>query len=77
MGLILLACPTDLLKSPAVVEVWQAYRWRKDGCLSIRYPNGIPLNLIRAIEAFDAGISHGEADEIREAKAKAENPHTR
>lgn len=74
-GMVLTSCPHYLVKrAVAVGEVSSAYYWREKNALGIRYPNGVPLVLCHAIDAFGAGIYHGTKelmkDQARERNGK-------
>lgn len=67
-GLVLRSCPWFLThRSRAVADVATWWGWRKDGCLNPFDPRlSVPMR--KAIEAFAAGFSAGEA-----ARAEAMN----
>jgi len=66
-------CPWWLLHySPAVAEVGQLYGWRADGCLD---PLTLDVHTRRAVEAYAAGVAHGQAD--RQAEAARRREHDR
>lgn len=61
----LVSCPVSLRIDPAVREAWAAYRWYDRGALADKYPLGIPVGLVRAVEELDAGYNSGTALRMR------------
>lgn len=61
----LVSCPVSLRMSAAVREAWEAYRWYDRGALADKYPRGIPVGLVRAVEELDAGFNSGTALRMR------------
>lgn len=64
-----------LFRSEAVNEVARAYAWWEKGALGMKYPGGLSVALVKAIEAFEAGIRKGTRQKIdeknQEFKARA------
>ena len=60
--LFLRSCPYALISAPEIRIIWTAHRWFEKGNFFDRYKSP-PLGLIYAVEAWDLGRAHAEADE--------------
>jgi hypothetical protein len=69
--MFMLSCPHYLIeRCVATGDICSVYEWREKGSLSFRYPAGLPLLAMYAVEAFSGGISAGTAQQYEESKAK-------
>jgi hypothetical protein len=67
--LFLRSCPYALILSDEIRTIWTAHRWFEKASFFQRYPNP-PLGLIRAVEAWDLGRAHAEAEEWKRINKK-------
>jgi hypothetical protein len=66
-GVFMTSCPHYLVyQSEATNEAFSAYSWREKSSLGVRYPGGVPLLLLYAIEMTANGISEGEREYMKQ-----------
>ena len=65
-GLYLTSCPDYLRKSPAILDAWQYYRWSEAGELGLYFPRGVPLIVLRTVDALRLGYSAGQIHKMQE-----------
>jgi len=68
------SCPIYLVcKAPGVQDVWRLHMHWSKSQLQMIYPDGAPIAVMRAIEAFEHGSRRGENDRRKEDKAKLDS----
>lgn len=55
----LLSCPRYLELSPAIRDAWQYTRSADRGELGLWFPDGVPLIVLRAVDAIKLGHDSG------------------
>jgi hypothetical protein len=84
MGSHMSVCPSDggqelyikgcpiwhIVASPATCEVFRAHRWWETGQLALLYPHGVPVALVRALDAVTNGRARGERERWEDAERR-------
>ncbi len=48
------------MRSPALVEAWKLFRWSESGELGLYFPNGVPVIVLRCVDALRLGYNGGQ-----------------
>jgi hypothetical protein len=69
-GKYLTSCYDYMLRSPAINEVWEARGHWQNSQLQLRYPNGVPIILLNALNRMEAGFQRGHSEYIKSLNKK-------